>query len=169
MPNVRHILPKEEREIGAGRALRPFTHSMEEFWEDSFPRRWMEGLFDRNAWKMPQLREFGETLEVWPRIDILDNDDALVVRAEMPGVKKKDLQITIAGNRLTFEAKREFEEKEEKEDFYRSEIAYGRLFRVVHLPVDVRGDDVKAELKDGIIEVHLPKVEAITPHKVKVA
>ena len=51
----------------------------------------------------------------------------------------------------------------------RSEIAYGRLFRVVPLPVEVRGDEAKAELIDGIVEVTLPKVEAITPHTVKVA
>jgi len=169
MPKIRNILPKKEHEAGAGRALRPFTHSMEEFFEDSFPRRWMEGFFDRNAWSRPHWGEFGESLDVWPKIDIIDKDDALVLRAEMPGVKKEDLEITIAGNRLTFEAKREFEEEEDKEDYFRSEIAYGRLYRTVHLPVDVMGDEAKAELKDGIIEVYLPKVEATTPYKVKVA
>lgn len=92
-----------------------------------------------------------------------------VVRAEMPGVRKEDLEITIAGDRLTFEAKRDFEEKEEKEDFFRSEMAYGRLFRVVPLPVEVMGDKAKAELKDGVAEVYLPKLEAVTPHTVKVA
>ena len=169
MPNVRKILPKKEHEAGAGRALRPFTHSMEEFFENYFPRRWMEGFFEPYAWKRPQWGEFGETFDVWPKIDVLDRDDALVVRAEMPGVKKEDLEITIAGDRLTFEAKREFEEEEKKEDFFRSEIGYGRMYRVVHLPVEVMGDDTKAELKDGILEIVLPKVEATTPYRVKVA
>lgn len=169
MPNVRNILPKKERETGVGGALRPFTHSMEEFFENYLPRRWMEGFFDPYASKQPMWGEMGETFEVWPKIDILDKSDSLVVRAEMPGVKKEDLDITIAGDRLTFEAKRKFVEEEEKEDFFRSEMAYGRLFRVVHLPVPVVADDAKAELKDGIIEVFLPKVEAIVPHTVKVA
>lgn len=115
------------------------------------------------------MSEFGETIDLLPRVDILDKDDSLVVRAEMPGVKKEDLEITIAGNRLTFEAKRDFEKEEKKEEFYRHEMAYGRLFRIVDLPVEVMGDDVKAKMKDGIVEVYLPKVEAITPHKVKVA
>lgn len=168
MPNVRNILPKKERE-GGGRALKPFAHSMEEFFEDSFPRRWMEGFFDRHAWKRPQWDVFGEAYDVWPNVDILDKDDELIVRAEMPGIKKDDVEITIAGNRLTFEAKRDFEEEEEKENYFRAEMAQGRMFRVVHLPVDIKGDEAVAELNDGIVELRLPKVEAITPHKVKVA
>jgi len=169
MPNVRNILPKKEHEMGTRQSMRPFTHSMEEFFGNHFPGRWMEGFFEPHLWNRPFSGEIGETMEVFPKIDILDKDNALVVRAEMPGIKKEDLEITIAGDRLTFEAKRDFEKEEKKEDFFRSEMAYGRLFRVVHLPVEVIGDDAKAEMKDGIIEVYLPKVEAITPHKVKVA
>ena len=101
--------------------------------------------------------------------DILDKKDAIVVRAEIPGIEREDLEITIAGDRLTLEAKREFEEKVEKEDLFRSEIAYGRLYRVVPLPVEVKGDEATAEMKDGVVEVTLPKVETITPHTVKVA
>ena len=129
----------------------------------------MEGFFDRHPWDRPQWSNFGETFDVWPKVDILDQDDALIVRAEMPGIKKEDLEITISGDRLTFEAKRDFEKEEKKEDFFRSEMAYGRLYRVIHLPVDVMGDDVKAELKDGIVEVYLPKIEVTKPCKVKVA
>ncbi|MDH3989138.1 MAG: Hsp20/alpha crystallin family protein [Gammaproteobacteria bacterium] len=169
MPNVRNILHKKESEPGESREMRPFTHSMEDFFGNHFPRRWMEGFFDPVAWKRPFMGEFGETFEVWPKIDILDKKDALVVRAEMPGVKKEDLEVTIAGDRMTLKAERNFEEKEEKDEFFRSEMAYGRLFRVVHLPVEVMGDEAKAELKDGVVEVYLPKVETITPHTVKVA
>jgi HSP20 family protein len=149
--------------------MRPFTHSMEEFFGNHFPRRWMEGFFEPYAFKRPFWSELGEDLEVWPKIDVLDKKDAIVVRAEMPGIKKEDLEITIAGDRLTLEAKREYEEKEEKEDFFRSEIAYGRLYRVIPLPVEVKGDEAKAELINGVVEIVLPKVEKITPHTVKVA
>ena len=169
MPNIRKILPKKEHETGQGRAMRPFTHSMEEFFGTHFPRRWMEGFFEPYTWQRPFWEDIGETFEVWPKTDILDKDDALVVRAEMPGVKKEDLDITIAGDRLTLEAKRDYKEEEKKEDYFRSEMAYGRLYRVIHLPVEVKADEVKAELKDGVVEVYLPKLEAITPHTVKVA
>lgn len=169
MPKVRNILPKKDRKTGAGTEMGPFAHGMEEFFENHFPHRWMDSVFDHYGWKRPVMSEFGKAFEVWPKIDIVDKGDALVVRAEMPGVKKEDLEVTIAGDRLTFEAERDFEEKEEKEEYFRSEMAYGRLFRAVNLPVDVLGDKARAELKDGVVEVYLPKVEAITPHTVKVA
>jgi len=169
MPKVRNILPKKDREMGRGREMRPFTHGMEEFFGTHFPRRWMEGFFEPYVWKRPFWGDYGETFDVWPKVDILDKEDAIVVRAEIPGVRKDDLDITIAGDRLTLEAKREYEEKEEKDEFFRSEMAYGRLYRVIPLPVEVKGDEARAELKDGVVEVYLPKVEAVTPHTVKVA
>ena len=167
MPKVRNILPKKEHEHG--RAMRPFTHSMEEFFENALPRRWMEGFFEPYAWRRPFLTEFEEKYDVFPKIDIVDKDEAIVVRADVPGIKKEDLEITISGDRLVIEAKREYEEEETKEDFVRHEMAYGRLYRSVLLPVEVLGDKVTAELKDGVLEIFLPKVEATTPFKVKVA
>jgi HSP20 family protein len=167
MPNVRNIIPKKER--GTGKALRPFSREMEDFFEDMFPRRWSEGSFSPFFMRRPLWGEFDEKFDFFPKVDILDKDDALLVRAEMPGVKKEDLDITIAGDRLVFEAKRDYEEEEKKEDFVRHEMAYGRLYRAVHLPVEVLGDEAKAELKDGVLEIFLPKVEATTPFKVKVA
>ncbi len=169
MPNVRNILPKKDREAGFGRAMRPFTHGMEGLFENHFPRRWMEGFFEPTALRRPIWSELEESFDVMPKVDVIDKEDTLFVRVEMPGVKKEDLDITIAGDRLTIEAKREFEEEEKKEDFFHHEMAYGRLFRAVHLPVEVLGEKVKAELKDGILELYLPKIEITTPHKVKVA
>jgi len=167
MPNIRNILPNKDRETGG--AMRPFAHGMEELFENAFPRRWMEGLFDPYALRRPFMSDFDEKFDVFPKVDILDKDEALIVRADVPGVKKDDLEITIAGDRLVFEAKREFEEEEQKGEFVRHEMAYGRLYRAVHLPVEVDGNQAKAELKDGVLEITLPKVEATTPYKVKVA
>lgn len=169
MPKVRNITPKMEREPGAGRAMRPFTHSMESFFENAWPRRWMEGFFEPYGWKRTPWFGFDEEFEPFPRVDILDHEDVLLVRAEMPGIRKEDLEITIAGDRLTLEAKREFGEEEKKEDYFRSEMGFGRIYRVIHLPVEIVGEETKAELKDGIVEIRLPKVEATTPHRVRVA
>ena len=168
MPNVRNIFPKKEHETGAGRAMTPFTHSMEEFFGDFFPRRWMEG-FEPFAWRKPFWPEVEGKFDFLPNVDMIDKDDELLIRAEMPGVKKDDLEVTIAGDRLTLQAKRDFEEKEEKDDFFRHEMAYGRMFRTVRLPVEVYGDKAKAELEDGIVEIRLPKVEVTHPLKIKVA
>jgi HSP20 family protein len=149
--------------------MRPFTHSMEEFFENRFPSRWMEGFFEPEVWRWPFGGDVEHKFDVFPKIDIMDKEDALIVRAEMPGIKKEDLDISIAGDRLTVEAEREFKEEQKKDEFYRHEMAYGRLYRTIRLPVEVLADEAKAELKDGILEVHLPKVEATLPHKVNVA
>lgn len=168
MANVLNILPKKQHRA-VGREMTPFTQSMEEFFENRFPRRWMESFFEPETWKWPFWSEMEESFEAFPRVDILDKDDALLVRAEMPGIKKDDLEITLVGDRLTFDAKREFKEEEKKDDFYRHEMAYGRLFRTIRLPVEVKFDETKAELHDGIVEIYLPKVEVTTPYKVEVA
>ena len=169
MRNVHSILPKKERELEVGRGLTPFTRGMEDFFENYFPRRWMEGFFEPTAWKLPLLSEYEERYDVLPKVDIIDRKEDLLVRAEMPGVKKEDLEITVHGDRLIIEAKREVEEEEKKEEFFRHEMAYGRFYRTVRLPVDVLVDKAKAELKEGILEIYLPKAEVITPPKVKVA
>jgi len=167
MTKVRDILPKKEHETGV--ALRPFTRSMEEFFENAFPRRWMEGLFEPYAWRRPMFAEFDEKFDLMPKVDIIDKDEALLVRADVPGIKKDDLEITISGDRLVIEAKRDYEHEEKKEEFVRHEMAYGRLYRAVLLPAEIFADKAKAELKDGVLEIFLPKVEATTPYRIKVA
>jgi len=168
MAEVRKILPEKERRV-TGKGMRPFTRRMEDMFEHRFPRRWMEGFFEPETWRLPFWSEAEEPFDLFPKVDVLDKAEALIVRAEMPGIKKEDLEIYIAGDRLTFEAKREFKEEEKKDEFYRHEMAYGRLYRTVRLPVEVKIDEVKAELENGILEVYLPKVEALTPHRVEVA
>jgi len=103
------------------------------------------------------------------RIDILDREKELIVRAELPGVEKDDVEVTISGNRLMIEAEREFEEEEKKESFYRHELGYGDLMRTIALPVDVDVEHIEAELKDGILNIVLPKIRAAERHTVKVA
>lgn len=169
MTKVREITPRKEREVGTGRALKPFTHSMEEFFENFFPRRWMEGFMEPYAWKRPLWGEYETAFEGFPKVDVVDKDETLLVRAELPGVEKDDLDITIAGDRLTIEAKREFKEEEKEEAYFRHEMGFGRYARTIYLPVEVMGDKTKAELKKGILEINLPKVQAIKPHTVKVA
>jgi len=160
------ILRKLEPRKGAidVRRTMPLTHSMEEFFEDFPPRRWMETFepFGRN-WPV------GIDYERAFRLDVIDHDKELVVRAELPGVEKDDVDVTISGDRLTIEAEREFEEEDEREDFYRHELGYGRLMRTVALPVEVDAENIHAELKEGILKVTLPKIRVAERHTVKVA
>ncbi|WP_405231471.1 Hsp20/alpha crystallin family protein [Lentisalinibacter salinarum] len=169
MANVRDIKPRKDSEQGTSRAVRPFTHGMDEFFENLFPRRWMEGFMEPHAWRRPLWSEFETALEGFPRVDVVDKGETLRVRAELPGVEKDDLEITINGDRLTIEAKREYKEEEKEEAYFRNEMAYGRIARTIYLPVDVEGDKAKADLKKGILEITLPKVKATKAHTVKVA
>ena len=169
MANVREIKPRKDAEKGTTRAVRPFTHGMEEFFENFFPRRWMEGFMEPYGWKRPMLGEFEAALEGFPKVDIIDKDDTLLIRSELPGVEKDDLDITINGDRLTIEARREYKDEDKEEAYFRNEMAYGRIARTIYLPVDVEGDKAKAELKKGILEIMLPKVKATKAHTVKVA
>jgi HSP20 family protein len=102
-------------------------------------------------------------------LDLVDHDKELIVRAELPGVEKDDVKVTIAGDRLMIEAEREFEEEDEAEDFYRHELGYGKLMRTVVLPVEVDGESIHAELKEGILKITLPKIRVAEKHTVKVA
>ncbi len=146
------------------RRTTPLTRSMEEFFEDFPPRRWME-TFEPFGWRWPTDIGYERAF----RLDIVDHEKELIVRAELPGVEKDDVEITISGDRLTIEAEREFEEEEEREDFYRHEMGYGKLLRTVTLPVEVEHEKIHAELTEGILKVILPKVRVAEKHTVKVA
>ena len=170
MTKVRTLTPKEGKEVSVGQAMRPFTHSMEDFFENFLPRRWMEGF--------PE--PFGMKRHMWPEaesdfdqtglnIDLVDRDHDLLIRAELPGIDKDDIEITVAGEYLTIEAKRESSEEEKKKTFYRSELSYGRMVRTIYLPAEINAEKVKAELKNGILEIKLPKIREIKRHTVKVA
>ncbi len=141
----------------------PLAHSKEEFFEDFPPRRWME-TFEPSGLKWPMGIDFERSF----RVDILDREKELIVRAELPGVEKDDVEVTIMGNRLMIEAERKFEDEEKKETFYRHELGYGDLMRTIVLPVEVDVDHIEAELKDGILNVVLPKIQAAERHTVKV-
>ncbi len=146
------------------RRTTPLARSMEEFFEDFPPRRWMETM-EPFGWKWP----VGIDYERAFRLDVVDREKELLVRAELPGVEKDDVEVTISGDHLMIEAEREFEEEDEKEDFYRHEMGYGKLMRTVALPVEVDHENIHAELKDGILTVTLPKVRVAERHTVKVA
>jgi len=160
------ILHKFEPRKGAIDVKRtaPLTHSMEEFFEDFPSRHWME-TFEPFGWKWPTGIDFERSF----RVDIVDREKELIVRAELPGIEKDDVEVTISGDRLMIEADREFEEEEKKETFYRHELGYGEFMRTIVLPVEVDVEHIEAELKDGILSVTLPKIQPAERHTVKVA
>ena len=138
------------RDTGAG--LVPF---------EEIERR-LESLFSRN-WLRPFGLEFGDLLKQVelpsPKVDVIDRDDEVVVRADLPGVKKEDLEVSVAGNTLTLRGETHREKREEKGDYFRQETFQGSFIRSVPLPAEVDPDKARARFKDGVLEVELPKVE----------
>jgi len=94
-----------------------------------------------------------------PKVDIIDNEKDMLIRAELPGVDKKDLDISMTDNSVTIKAETNYETKEDKADYYRSEIAQGLYSRTVGLPADVDIDKAKSSFKNGVLELTVPKVE----------
>jgi HSP20 family protein len=146
-----------------GRALSPFEE-MDRMFESFFPRR-MRPF----RWETPLWSELAAPLEAgMPRIDVIDRDDEVVVRAEIPGVDKKDLDISVDERHVTIKGSTAREEKEEKGDYYRSEIMRGAFARTITLPSEVNGEKARAKFSNGLLELSLPKVERSKRHSIKV-
>ena len=110
------------------------------------------------------------TARLWsPAVDVAENQNEIVLRAELPGMKQEDIDIELTGDTLTLRGDRKFENEERREDFVRVERAYGRFQRSFTLGVPVQHDQVKASYRDGVLEVHLPKSEDTKPRKVQVS
>jgi len=103
-----------------------------------------------------------------PKVDMVDNEEEVLVRAELPGVDKKDLDVNISGRMLTIKGETKREEKEQKGEYYRSEISRGSFSRTLQLPAEVDEKTVKASFMNGMLEVHLPKTQKLEKQKITV-
>jgi HSP20 family protein len=127
-----------------------------------------EGGFLRPfEWRWPDLAGFRHLEERLPKIDIVDREHELLVRAEIPGVKKDQLEITLVGDQLTIKGETR-EQTEEKGEIYRAEIRRGSFQRSVRLPEAVLGEKAKAHFEDGLLEVTIPKAHTSPRHSVEI-
>jgi len=124
--------------------------------------RWFEEAFRRPffapSW-MPKFKlpEFGMS---YPMVDIFEDGNDVVVKAELPGMKKEDIDVNISDDVITISGEKKSEEKVEKKEYYRLERSYGSFTRTLRLPAETQTDKAKASFKDGILEVRMPKTEA---------
>jgi HSP20 family protein len=105
-----------------------------------------------------------------PKTDMFEEEDQLVIKAEMPGVGKKDLDISLEGDVLTIKAEKK-EEKEEGEKGttnYTRERRFGQYIRYMTLPSRVDADNITATLKKGLLEIRMPKAEAPKPKQIEI-
>src|SRR5436189_3024091 len=109
------------------------------------------------------------TLPEWtPLADITEDDKEYLIKAELPEMKKEDVKVTVENGVLTISGERKFEKEEKKKKYHRVERGYGSFVRTFALPEDADADRVKAQFKQGILEVHLPKNEKAKPKQIEV-
>jgi HSP20 family protein len=107
--------------------------------------------------------------EGWtPAVDIYEDNDKYVVKAELPGLRKEDIQVSLEGNTLTISGERKHEEEKKEGESYRAERFFGRFQRSVTLPTAVQAGKIDASYKDGILTVTLPKSEEAKPKQIQV-
>jgi HSP20 family protein len=145
---------KESREIAFRhpfRELRRLRRDVERMFED----------FPRLALRWPQsIRRLAEELEpMAPTLDLYEEKDAIVAKAEVPGMHKEDLEVSITGDLLTLRGEKQKEEKIEEKDYHYAERSYGSFTRTVRLPTEIQADKATATLRDGVLEMRFPKTE----------
>jgi HSP20 family protein len=133
-------------------------------------RKDMDRLFEdffapvrrRRGWIRPEVGV------VVPNIEMYDRKNEIVVKAELPGVKKEDIDLTITKDSLTMKGEVKKEEEIKEEDYYACERSYGSFTRTIALPVEVDSEKAKASFKNGVLEIVLPKREEAKPKEIKI-
>lgn len=129
--------------------------------------RLSHGLMSRMGF--PAFGEMGWPFQAHaPRVDMVDRGKDILIRAEMPGVRKQDLQIALTDNAVTIRSDTHKEAREEKGEYFRREISHGSFQRTLVLPTAVAGDAAKASFKDGVLELVLPKMDKPAGRKITI-
>jgi HSP20 family protein len=141
----------------------PSVVRFDPFREITTLREDMNRLFSRSLGDSPA------AVNAWsPAVDIFDAPDAIVLKAELPGINPDDIDIEVDDNVLSITGERRFEEHVEEGRYHRVERAYGRFQRSITLPPNVRADQITAGVENGVLEVRVPKAEEAKPRKIAV-
>lgn len=136
-------------------------------WE---PFQMMRDLFNWDPFReaMPSLRRMTAPAIFDVRFDVRETAESFELRADLPGIEERDLDVVLTGNRLTIKGKREAEEQRTGESWYVAERSYGSFQRSFALPEGIDSDHINAELKSGVLTVMLPKIAEQQARKISV-
>ena len=137
------------------REMDTFSGRFNHFFDDTFlPTLWLKN---------------GSKLHDWsPSVDVYDDDKKFVIKAEIPGVDKKNIHIDVKESVLTLSGERSHENEVKEENFYRKERAFGKFERSFTLPEGIDPDSIEADYKDGVLNIIIPKPEEKEPKKISV-
>ena len=135
--------------------INTFNDRMDRFFrEDFFPSEKMAKEWNMVNWK--------------PAVDIYEDDNAIVIKAELPGVDKKDIEVEVKDRVLTLKGERNYEDEVKEDNYYRKERAYGKFSRAFTLPAGMEPERIDADFKDGVLKITVPKPEEKKSKKISV-
>ncbi|AKJ63310.1 Hsp20/alpha crystallin family protein [Kiritimatiella glycovorans] len=149
---MKNLIPRRRRnevQRRGGEGYDPF---------EGFQRR-MNELFEDFFGEMPAFRDTERFGAVVPRFEVAETDSAISVDAELPGMKEDDLELTLDGDVLTIAGEKQQESEDKKKNYYVSERSYGRFQRSIPLPDGVDTENIRANFKNGVLHVEVPKTE----------
>jgi len=123
--------------------------------------RLLSDIFNRDVFRIAD--------EWVPQVDVAETKDEIIIRAEVPGMTKEDITVTLQDNVLTLRGEKKQEKTEKEVAFHRMERSYGSFVRSFTLPTLVQADKVKATYKDGVLTITLPKAEEVKPKEISVS
>lgn len=145
------LLPRKRTRNGDRGTLSLFpTDLLETFWRDT-----------------DLLAPFGRS-DLSPRVDVVENENAILVTAELPGVKADEVELTVEGDTLTLRGEKKEEHEEKEKNHHRVERRYGSFSRSIHLPSSVDPEKVVARSKDGVLTIEIPKREDAKPRNIRI-
>lgn len=160
---AKNVERKAEKTPATTGGITPWEQ-MERVMDEFLPGRWM------HRWGAPAWDDLMSGMRApSPSVDVIDRDDEVVVKAEIPGVRKEDVELSVTDNTLTISGETRHEEKEEKENYSRREIRRGAFSRTVTLPAAVDTDKATAKFEDGMLVVSMPKLTKTSRKRVEIA
>ncbi len=155
------MLERWKPELFQWRPIRELERELEEI------ERRFEEIFGRPffpvAWKRAPVRR------AWsPPVEVFEKENEFVIRAELPGMKKEEIDISITGDTLTIKGERKMEEEVKEENYYLCERCYGAFERSITLPTEIDIDRATASYENGVLEIRLPKAPKVVPKRLEI-
>ncbi len=156
------IAPEVQRPVAIAGAI----DEVERLFDRLMSRSWISPI----PWNWPMWGAMEESFESIraPQMDVIDRDKDILIRVELPGVEKKNVDVSVSDNTLSIKGCVQRESKEQRKDYFRCEIAQGNFSRSLSIPSGIDKAKISASLKDGILEVVLPKEEGAQRRAVEV-
>ena len=162
--NIKKEVPVKAEPQGFFREMEERMQELERHFGSLFQQDWFKPMH----LEFPEWTRRGMLELKTPKVDIIERDNDILVRAEIAGVKKEDLDVSLTETAITIKGSASEEIKEEKGDYFRSETMKGEFSRTLALPAKVDGGKAESTYKDGMLEVIVPKLEKARRHKVTV-